>query len=171
MVVNRVSHLGMHWYIPFPALLILISRHENTHEGLTGLVIVLCTQLPIVVAFYLKVLARHILAKNTFGQALCLLIYLIRIYWDTVFFTNQQGLQYLNSTEIKVHGNLKSSNCVVDSRWMLKLTDFGLRHFKARQENGEAPTREYYKSKYTFDMSLFHIWVIFIFAAEWHQFN
>ena len=24
------------------------------------------------------------------------------------------------------HGNMKSSNCVVDSRFVLKLTDFGL---------------------------------------------
>ena len=34
---------------------------------------------------------------------------------------------YLHSiNEIKTHGNLKSSNCVVDSRFVLKLTDFGL---------------------------------------------
>ena len=37
---------------------------------------------------------------------------------------------YLHKSEIKSHGNLKSSNCVVDSRWVLKITDFGLHTVK-----------------------------------------
>ncbi|XP_054763655.2 speract receptor-like [Lytechinus pictus] len=41
-----------------------------------------------------------------------------------------KGMQHLHNTEIRTHGNLKSSNCVVDSRWVLKITDFGLIHFK-----------------------------------------
>lgn len=54
-----------------------------------------------------------------------------------VFF---QGMSYLHSTDIKSHGNLKSSNCVVDGRWVLKITDYGLNKFKADQavrEEGE----------------------------------
>ncbi|XP_077993905.1 atrial natriuretic peptide receptor 1-like [Glandiceps talaboti] len=37
-----------------------------------------------------------------------------------------KGLEYLQNSFLRCHGNLKSSNCVVDSRFVLKLTDFGL---------------------------------------------
>uniref|UniRef100_A0A6M2DX41 Guanylate cyclase n=1 Tax=Xenopsylla cheopis TaxID=163159 RepID=A0A6M2DX41_XENCH len=38
-----------------------------------------------------------------------------------------RGMCYLHNSDIKSHGSLKSSNCVVDSRFVLKITDFGLR--------------------------------------------
>ena len=44
-----------------------------------------------------------------------------------------RGMVYLSASPIKSHGRLKSSNCVVDNRWTLKLTDFGLLQFKANQ--------------------------------------
>ena len=37
-----------------------------------------------------------------------------------------KGLSYLHYTEKISHGNLKSSNCLVDSRFVLKIADFGL---------------------------------------------
>lgn len=42
---------------------------------------------------------------------------------------------YLSASPVKSHGRLKSSNCVVDNRWTLKLTDFGLLQFKANQND------------------------------------
>ena len=33
-----------------------------------------------------------------------------------------RGMAYLASTPIKSHGRLKSSNCVIDNRWTLKIT-------------------------------------------------
>jgi serine/threonine protein kinase len=35
-------------------------------------------------------------------------------------------MRYIHHSPLKYHGNLKSRNCIVDSRWVLKLTDFGL---------------------------------------------
>jgi serine/threonine protein kinase len=39
-------------------------------------------------------------------------------------------MTYLHDSPVRVHGNLKSSNCLVDSRWVVKLADFGLLDFK-----------------------------------------
>ncbi|XP_070536382.1 atrial natriuretic peptide receptor 1-like isoform X1 [Ptychodera flava] len=51
-----------------------------------------------------------------------------------------KGLEYLQNSSLKCHGNLKSSNCVVDSRFVLKLTDFGLYDIRSKApsmvENG-----------------------------------
>uniref|UniRef100_A0A2C9JTI9 Guanylate cyclase n=1 Tax=Biomphalaria glabrata TaxID=6526 RepID=A0A2C9JTI9_BIOGL len=48
-----------------------------------------------------------------------------------------RGMAYLHSTEIKSHGHLKSSNCVVDSRFVVKITDFGLHYFREKEEELE----------------------------------
>lgn len=37
-----------------------------------------------------------------------------------------RGMQFLHNSDIRSHGNLTSSNCVVDSRFVLKICDFGL---------------------------------------------
>ena len=57
-------------------------------------------------------------------------------------------MTYLHGTEIVSHGNLKSSNCVVDSRWILKITDFGLQHFRNGQQNDEENDHSYYQRKF-----------------------
>ncbi|XP_071122503.1 atrial natriuretic peptide receptor 1-like [Mytilus edulis] len=37
-----------------------------------------------------------------------------------------KGLDFVHKSSVQYHGNLKSTNCVVDSRWTCKLTDFGV---------------------------------------------
>ncbi|XP_018019418.1 atrial natriuretic peptide receptor 1 isoform X2 [Hyalella azteca] len=54
-----------------------------------------------------------------------------------------QGLNFLHKSALKMHGNLKSSNCVIDSRFVLKLSGFGLLSFRNDdyQERGESCDR------------------------------
>ncbi|XP_070536703.1 atrial natriuretic peptide receptor 1-like isoform X5 [Ptychodera flava] len=57
-----------------------------------------------------------------------------------------KGLHFLQHSAIKYHGNLKSSNCVVDSRFVLKITDFGLQKFKEDSKEVEH-THAYYQKQ------------------------
>lgn len=35
-------------------------------------------------------------------------------------------MKFLHDSEIEVHGQLTSFNCIIDSRWLLKITNFGI---------------------------------------------
>lgn len=41
-----------------------------------------------------------------------------------------QGMGFLHSSPLISHGNLKPTNCLVDSRMQVKLSGFGLWEFK-----------------------------------------
>ncbi|XP_047995583.1 guanylate cyclase 32E-like [Leguminivora glycinivorella] len=41
-----------------------------------------------------------------------------------------RGLTYLHDSALVSHGNLTSSNCLVDSRWVLQIADYGLHNLK-----------------------------------------
>ncbi|KAG8308178.1 Guanylate cyclase 32E [Homalodisca vitripennis] len=69
------------------------------------------------------------------------------LHLDTMFVSSLvadliKGMIYLHDSDIVSHGNLRSSNCVVDSRWILQITDFGLHEFKAGQDEPNAEERQ-----------------------------
>ncbi|KAI1701121.1 adenylate and guanylate cyclase catalytic domain-containing protein [Ditylenchus destructor] len=45
-----------------------------------------------------------------------------------------EGLCFLHASVIGWHGNLRSTNCLVDDRWQVKLSEFGLKFFKAVEQ-------------------------------------
>lgn len=66
-------------------------------------------------------------------------------------------MQHLHNSQIGSHGNLKSSNCVVDSRFICKITDFGLPTLRSNANKSSSPgvdrDYKYYKSKIIFMFS------------------
>ncbi|XP_047115101.1 atrial natriuretic peptide receptor 1-like isoform X1 [Schistocerca piceifrons] len=61
-----------------------------------------------------------------------------------------KGMSYLHTSDIRSHGNLKSSNCVVDSRFVLKITDFGLHCLRggAGEESDDQDSYAYWRREY-----------------------
>ncbi|XP_070183717.1 atrial natriuretic peptide receptor 2-like, partial [Littorina saxatilis] len=62
-----------------------------------------------------------------------------------------RGMAYLHGTDLRSHGNLKSTNCVVDSRFVVKITDFGLHYFRFNPELTEEENNysSYHKKLWT----------------------
>ncbi|KAL2080486.1 hypothetical protein ACEWY4_024279 [Coilia grayii] len=56
-----------------------------------------------------------------------------------------KGMAFLHNSVIGFHGHLKSSNCVVDSRFVLKITDYGLPSFY--KETSSEDIHAYYARK------------------------
>lgn len=54
-----------------------------------------------------------------------------------------QGMLYIHSGPLKSHGNLKSSNCLVDSRWLLKITGHGLKAFRTDPHKDQTEYEKY----------------------------
>jgi class 3 adenylate cyclase len=57
-----------------------------------------------------------------------------------------KGLLYIHGSILGFHGNLKSSNCVVTSRWVLQITDFGLHELRHCAESDSIGEHQYYRN-------------------------
>lgn len=57
------------------------------------------------------------------------LTFLLRLLYRFLM-DDLQGMTYLHDSPLKCHGNLCTANCLIDSRWVVKLSDFGLYAFK-----------------------------------------
>ncbi|XP_037521917.2 guanylate cyclase 32E [Rhipicephalus sanguineus] len=60
-----------------------------------------------------------------------------------------RGMLYLHDSPVRSHGDLRSANCLVDSRWVLKVADFGLAQIKhsagddGQHGSGQSQSREH----------------------------
>lgn len=58
-----------------------------------------------------------------------------------------QGMVALHNSPITAHGNLKSSKCLIDGRWVCKISDHGLDSVKANQTEEDLGEYAEYRSK------------------------
>lgn len=71
-----------------------------------------------------------------------------------------KGMAYLHNSDVGVHGKLRSCNCLIDGRFVLKISDFGLRTLTTPSEF--IKDQFYYNSKfklflpYNVSASIFH---------------
>ena len=74
-------------------------------------------------------------------------------------------MTFIHDSEIVSHGNLKTSNCLLDSRWVLMVTDFGLQKLDSERSESFTDMNTYYDSKFSL-ASLYHVTSDSLFAFD-----
>ncbi|CAF1549208.1 unnamed protein product, partial [Adineta steineri] len=58
-----------------------------------------------------------------------------------------KGILYIHNSDLQSHGNLKSTNCLVGSRFVVKISDYGVPSLRCPLHQKHPPNSEqYYKS-------------------------
>ncbi|CAL8095065.1 unnamed protein product [Orchesella dallaii] len=101
------------------AMTVLETIHGLRHENINALIGCLTDGIPALVWEYCSRGSLHDIIKQQdikldWAFKLSLLTDLVR------------GMRYLHSSLVRVHGFLTSYNCVIDARWVLKITDYGI---------------------------------------------
>lgn len=78
-------------------------------------------------------------------------------------------MKYLHNSPVKLHGNLASWNCMIDSHWVVSITDWGLHDFKEGEDKVDCDVTKMYAGKgaekYTWFFA--HVWMrALLFPAE-----
>ncbi|XP_068230068.1 uncharacterized protein [Palaemon carinicauda] len=102
------------------SITLLKQMHDLRHENVNGFLGMLCD--PVRPGFVFEYCSRKSLEdvirqediKLDWSFRLSLLTDLVR------------GMRYLHGSPLRHHGRLTSRNCVIDARWVLKVTDYGL---------------------------------------------
>ncbi|XP_014677271.1 PREDICTED: atrial natriuretic peptide receptor 1-like [Priapulus caudatus] len=55
-----------------------------------------------------------------------------------------EGMAAIHDSAIRVHGHLKSTNCVIDARFVVKITDFGLRTLRTTEASQSEQNQQVY---------------------------
>lgn len=83
-------------------------------------------------------------------------------------------MKYIHSSVLKSHGRLKSSNCIIDNRWTVKITDYGVSAFQANLKLPHVTKMEDFKGFQIlvlfFYQSIFASWkcTIYDFHSNFH---
>ena len=95
----------------------------------------------------------------------------IIIHFKTQLFPLLQGMIFIHDSDLHVHGSLKSSNCVVNSRWTLQVADFGLYELRNSTNNYASDSEHaYFRSEHgyqcLFDTILYACACLFQFGGK-----
>ncbi|KAG5668928.1 hypothetical protein PVAND_016837 [Polypedilum vanderplanki] len=95
-------------------------RHENLSQFIG--VTLETSNIFIISQFYARGSLENLLTNDD--------LKLDEMFISSLVFDAIKGMIFLHDSEIGFHGNLRTSNCLVDSRWCLKIADFGLNEFQ-----------------------------------------
>ncbi|KAK8399567.1 hypothetical protein O3P69_003555 [Scylla paramamosain] len=127
-------HAGGNFEVKNRTMTLLKQMRDLRHENINGFLGMLCDPVrPGLVMEYcsrksLEDVIRQEDIKLDWSFRLSLLTDLVR------------GMRYLHGSLLRHHGRLTSRNCVIDARWVLKVTDYGLPGIYEYQ-NLSQPTR------------------------------